>query len=202
MDISIIIIAVTALVSYMAFNRTELMYRYQFNAWQIIHRKEYPRLVTHGFLHANWMHLIINMMVLLSFGRSVLYYFQFISAWPQLLFLFFYLTAIVISSFYALAKHRNNYNYNAIGASGAVSAVVFASIIFDPYNPILLFAIIPIPGIIFGVLYLVYSGVMARKEVDNIGHDAHFWGAVYGLAFPIILQPRLLQYFIDKLLSF
>lgn len=202
MDIYLIIIVITALTSYMAFNRSELLYRYQFNAWQIIHRREYHRLVTHAFLHANWMHLIINMMVLLSFGRSVLYFFQFISSWPRLLFLAFYLTAVVVSSFYSLYKNRNNFNYNAIGASGAVSAVVFASIIFDPYNPILLFAIIPIPGILFGVLYLIYSGVMARKEVDNIGHDAHFWGAVYGLVFPIILQPRLLQYFIDKLLGF
>ncbi len=202
MNISIIIIAVTAIISYMAFNRTELIYRYQFNAWQIIHRKEYYRLITHGFLHGGWMHLIINMMVLFSFGRAVLYYFQVITTWPQMLFLFFYLTAIVISSFYSLSKHRNNYNYNAIGASGAVSAVVFASIVFDPYNPILLFAIIPIPGILFGALYLIYSGYMARKEIDNIGHDAHFWGAVYGLAFPIILQPRLFQYFIHQLLNF
>jgi membrane associated rhomboid family serine protease len=202
MNIYLLIILVTGIVSYLGFSRSELIYRYQFNAWQITHRRELYRLVTHGFFHAGWLHLLVNMMVLWSFGQAVIFYFQFISGMPQLLFLFFYLTAIVISSFYSLSKHRDNVHYNAIGASGAVSAVVFASILFDPYNPILLFAIVPIPGILFGVLYLVYSRIMAQKDIDNIGHDAHFWGAVYGFVFPILLQPKLLQYFIDKLISF
>ncbi len=202
MSIDIIIIAVTCIISYIAFNKTELFYRYQFNAWQIIHRKEYIRLISNGFLHAGWMHLIINMMVLWSFAPAVISYFHFLSGTPQLLFLFFYLTAIVISSLYSLIKHRNNPYYNAIGASGAVSAVVFASILFNPYQPIYLFAIVPIPGIIFGVIYLIYSGVMAKKDMDNIGHDAHFWGAVYGLIFPILLRPELLRYFLHKLLNF
>ncbi len=202
MSIYILIVVVTGLISYIAFGRTEYIYRYQFNAWQIIHRKEYFRMLTHGFFHAGWMHLLVNMMVLWSFGQAVVYYFRFISGSPQLLFLVFYLTAIVVSSVYSLYKHRNNVHYNAIGASGAVSAVVFASIVFDPYNPILLFAIVPIPGILFGVLYLIYSGVMAKKDIDNIGHDAHFWGAVYGFLFPILLKPDLLYYFFNKLLDF
>lgn len=202
MNIYILIVVVTGLISYIGFNHTEYIYRYQFNAWQIIHRREHFRMLTHGFFHAGWMHLLVNMMVLWSFGQAVVYYFQFISGSPQLLFLFFYLSAIVVSGIYSLYKHRNNVHYNAIGASGAVSAVVFASIVFDPYNPILLFAIVPIPGILFGVLYLIYSGVMAKKDIDNIGHDAHFWGAVYGFLFPILLKPDLLHYFFNKLLDF
>ena len=80
--------------------------------------------------------------------------------------------------------------------------MVFASIFFDPYNPVLLFAVLPIPGIIFGVLYLVYSAYMGRKQIDNIGHDAHFFGAVYGLIFPILYEPKLLLRFIEQLTDF
>lgn len=202
MSINLILIAVIVIVSFAGFNKPELVYRYQFNAWQIHQRKEYHRLITHAFFHGGWTHLLVNMFVLWSFSDAVVHYFSFITPSPQLTFLFFFFTACVASSIYDLFKYRSNHHYNAIGASGGVAAVVFASILFNPYQPIYLFAIVPIPGIIFGVVYLVYSGTMARRDSDNIAHDAHFWGAVYGFLFPILVEPSLLRYFIDKLISF
>ncbi|MBT7462935.1 MAG: rhomboid family intramembrane serine protease, partial [Bacteroidetes bacterium] len=174
----------------------------QFNAYQIIRRKQYLRLLLHGFLHANWTHLLVNMLVFYSFGRSLEVFFQHL--FGQLAPLYFaalYILAIIISPIYSLIKHRNNYHYNAVGASGAVSAVVFASIFFAPWEKIYFFGLVPIPGIIFAFLYLIYCWQMSKKDGDNIAHDAHFFGAVFGLLFPIILNPKLLSYFIEQLLG-
>jgi membrane associated rhomboid family serine protease len=106
---------------------------------------------------------------------------------------------ILFSNIYALIKHRNNYFYNSVGASGAVAAVLFAAIFFDPWNPIYFFGILPIPGIVFAVLYLVYSYQMSIKQKDNVAHDAHFLGSLYGFVFPIMLNVQLFQIFLDKL---
>ncbi len=200
MNIAIIIIIVISLISIAGFSQPELIYKYQFNAWQIKNRKEYIRWISHGFFHGSWMHLLINMFVLWSFSKAVLFYFM--SSLPgnsNIIFLFFFFSAIVVSSIYSYAKEKNNYNYNAIGASGAVSAVVFASILYDPFRLIYLY-FIPVPGIVLGIGYLIYSRVMSQRNVDNIGHDAHFWGAVYGFVFPILLNPSLLTHFFNKLL--
>ncbi|MCD6347200.1 MAG: rhomboid family intramembrane serine protease, partial [Bacteroidales bacterium] len=183
---TIVFIVLTAGLSILAFNRREILYKYQFNAYQIIHRKQYLRLILHGFLHANWTHLLVNMLVLYSFGRSLEMYFQHIfGKMAPIYFSALYLGAILIAPLYSLVKNRNNSFYNAVGASGAVSAVVFAAIFFDPWNKIYFFGLLPIPGIIFAILYLVYSWQMSRKEGDNIAHDTHFIGAVFGFIFPI-----------------
>ncbi len=203
MNINTIIILIISVVSIVAFSQPQITLKYQFNAWQIFHRKEYRRLFSHAFFHAGWMHLLINMFVLYSFGRAVLYYFNtFFTGMTDLRYLLLFITAIPVSSLYSLYKERDNPHYNAIGASGAVSAVVFASIFFDPYNPILFFGILPIPGIIFGFLYLFYSKYMSGKNLDNVGHDAHFWGALYGFVFPLFYDPSLIIRFFNQLVSF
>lgn len=203
MTIPIILIAVICLISYLAFSNHEIMARFQLNAWSVVHRKEYIRMISYGFLHADWMHLLINMFVLFSFSQAVIFYFNnFLPGNAELRFLLLFLSAIPVSAFYSLIKNKSNHAYNAVGASGAVSAIVFTSIFFDPYNPILLFGIIPVPGIIFGVLYLFYSARMSKKQIDNIGHDAHFWGAVYGFIFPLLYQPSLFNHFLNQLLTF
>ncbi len=200
MNVAIILIIAICAISIAGFNQVELIYKYQFNAWQIKHRKEYVRLISHGFFHSGWMHLLINMFVLYSFGDAVIFYFsRSLPGNSNLLFILFFLSAIVFSSLYSFGKEKDNYNYNAIGASGAVSAVVFASILYNPYGIIYLY-FIPVPGILLGIGYLVYSKIMAKRNVDNIGHDAHFWGAVYGLLFPILFQPALLRTFIEQVL--
>jgi len=204
---TLIIVAITAIISILAFNREGLFYKLMMNPYQVHHRKEYYRLFTHGFLHADWVHLIINMLVLFSFGSAVERYFGSLESNgmiqnSSLMFLVLYLSGIIISSLSTQFKHKNNPQYNSVGASGAVSAVLFTSIFFAPFQKVLFYAVIPIPGIIFGVLYLVYSQYMTRKNSDNINHDAHFVGAVYGLIFPILLEPSLFSRFINEIMSF
>ncbi|MCK5823447.1 MAG: rhomboid family intramembrane serine protease [Bacteroidales bacterium] len=200
---TLIIIIITSLFSIAAFNRKELIYKYNFNAYQIYHRKQWYRIFSYGFLHANYMHLIINMIVLYSFGTSLEYYFHYyFRGNANLYYISLYAGGIIISTIYSLFRNRDNYNYNAVGASGAVSAVVFSTIFFNPLNKVWFFGILPIPGIIFALLYLGYSYYMSKKNVDDVGHDAHFWGAVFGLIFPIILKPELFHVFINNLFSF
>lgn len=203
MYVHIILIIAISIMSFAAFNQREIMYRFQLNPWSIVHRKQYLRTILHGFLHVDWTHLLVNMFVLYSFGHAVLFYFgYYLPGWTEVRFLVFFLSALPLSALYSIIKYKDNPNYNAVGASGAVSAVVFASIFFDPYRFIYLFAIIPIPGIVFGAVYLVYSAYMAKKQVDNVGHDAHFWGALYGMLFPILSDPSLLQHFFYELIHF
>jgi len=197
---TILIIIITAVVSVVAFQQHEIGYKYNFNAYQIYHRRQWYRIFTHAFLHANWEHLIVNMFVLFSFGTALWsYFYVYFGSNVLLLYLGIYVGGIIISSLYTLIKEKDNHNYNAVGASGAVSAVVFACIFFNPLSKIYFFGIVPIPGILFGGIYLGYSYYMSKKNVDNIGHDAHFWGAVYGFVYPIILKPSLLSNFFNQL---
>lgn len=197
---TIILIVITVAVSYAAFNSAKLMNQLQFNASKIYHKHEYHRLVTHAFVHANWEHLFVNMIVLFSFGRAIEVYFRYNFGNNLILYYFLlYFGGILASNIYALVKHRNNYFYNSVGASGAVSSILFAAIFFDPWNKIYFFGILPIPGIIFAALYLVYSYQMSVKQKDNVAHDAHFLGALYGFIFPVLLNPQLFETFLDKL---
>jgi membrane associated rhomboid family serine protease len=160
-------------------------------------------MFTYGFLHANWDHLIVNMVVLFFFGQALENYFKYyFGAAAILYFILLYVSALVFSTLYDLYKHRDHYHYNAIGASGATSAIVFATIFFAPLDKIYLFFIIPIPGIIFALLYLYYSYYMSKKNQDNIGHNAHFYGAIFGFVFPILIKPQLFSLFLHQILNF
>lgn len=197
---TIILIVITVAISYAAFKSPKLMDQLQFNASKIVHKKEYHRLVTHAFIHANWEHLLVNMIVLFSFGQAIEAYFKYNFGNNAILdYVLLYFGGILVSNIYALIKHRNNYFYNSVGASGAVSAMLFAAIFFDPWNMIYFFGILPIPGIVFAGLYLVYSYQMSVKQKDNVAHDAHFLGALFGFIFPILLNPMLFESFLDKL---
>lgn len=198
--ITITLIIIIGLTSIVTFYQPEIMSKLQFSAFQVYHRKQYYRLVTHAFVHANWEHLIVNMIVLLSFGNLVERYFRgYFGGNGVYYYLLLFFGSVIFSSLWSLYKHKNDYYYNAVGASGAVSAVLFAAIFFDPWSSIYFFGILPIPGIIFGGLYLYYSWYMSRKNIDNIGHDAHFLGAVFGFCLPIIIQPTLFMEFLDLL---
>jgi membrane associated rhomboid family serine protease len=112
-----------------------------------------------------------------------------------------YILAIGAANIKTLIENKNNVWYNAVGASGAVSAVVFAFVLFAPIEKILFFGIIPIPAFLYGLLYLVYSQYMSKKASDNIGHDAHFFGAVFGFVFTGLLRPELFQMFVSKIFN-
>lgn len=203
MMITWFIIGITVLISYITFQNNNLMDKLQFNAARIIHQKQYYRLVSHAFIHVSWSHLAVNMLVLYFFGRNVEAYFEYLFG-PRgtLFYLLLYLGGILVSNAWSLIKHQNDYYYNAVGASGAVSAVLFAYIFLEPMDILYLFMVLPIPGIVFAIGYLFYSYQMGKKKSDNVAHDAHFLGAVFGFVFPLLLRPDLFDNFIDKLFSF
>lgn len=160
------------------------------------------RLLTYAFVHADWMHLAFNMFVLYNFGSGgteAIYKATF-GTKGILFFILLYVGGIITSVIQSVEKNKNNYSYSAVGASGAVSAVVFAFILFYPLQPFyIMFIPIPIPAYIFGALYLIISFVLSRQNKGNIGHDAHFYGAIFGLLFTILLDKKILTHFIQQL---
>ena len=199
-----IIIALTAVVSILAFYNKELQGKLLFSPIMIAQHRQAYRFITHAFVHADWVHLAINMFVLLSFGRAVESFYDYLfglKGWY--FFLLLYFGGVVLSSTPSFAKHKDNKFYHAVGASGAVSAVVFASILISPLTGIrFIFIPFDIPAFIFGILYLIYSAYMSKRGNDNIGHDAHFWGAVFGLVFTLLLKPALGMAFIQQIAEF
>ncbi|MFO7843593.1 MAG: rhomboid family intramembrane serine protease [Bacteroidales bacterium] len=204
---TIFIIIVTSLISILAFGNRALFEKLQLTPYKVYHKKEWYRIISHGFLHADWVHLIINMIVLLSFGNAVENIFKKLAAngtikSPVLVFVLLYFISMIAASITSVIKQKDNAWYHSVGASGAVSAVIFTSIFFQPLARLYLYAVIPIPGIVFGVLYLGYSHYMSKKGGDNINHDAHFIGAVVGFIFPLFIDPSLIHVFLNQLFNF
>lgn len=198
---TIIIIVLTSIVSLLAFNNSVWFDKLKFNAYFVKHSNEKYRLLSYGLIHADWVHLIVNMFVLYSFGRVVeLFFTMHFEEKAYYYYGLLYLGGIALSVLAAFGKHKDNILYNAVGASGAVSAVVFSSIVLYPVGKItFIFLPIPISSPVFGLIYLVYSYFMSKKAQDNIGHDAHFWGAIFGVVFTIALKPELFLIFIKQL---
>ncbi len=198
------IIIIIVLTSISAFNNETLFHKMKFAPYIIREASsEIHRFLAYGFIHANWIHLIINMLVLYMFGMDVEKAFATVfPGYGRLLFLGMFVLAIVISVIPSYLKHRSNPSYSAVGASGAVSAVVFSYVLFFPSSTLMLLLIpIPIPAPVFAIIYLVYSAIMAKKNIDNIGHDAHFYGAVFGLVFTIVAKPIIGKLFIIKIMD-
>ncbi|MBU1370861.1 MAG: rhomboid family intramembrane serine protease [Bacteroidetes bacterium] len=196
------IIILTVLISIAAFNNAELFQRFRFNAWLIKEKKQSWRFFTYAVLHAGWMHLLVNMFVFYSFGRFVEQAFIQVFGMGQglLYFVLLYVGGVIFSTLYDYNKQKSNPYYDAVGASGAVAAVLFSSILLAPTNSLFIFPIpFPVPAWIFGLLYLVYSAYMGKKGADNIGHNAHFFGAVFGLVFTILINPEFAQMFIVQM---
>lgn len=201
--ITIIIIAITVLVSIISMDNHSLKNKLMFNAYMIHNRKEWYRFFSNGLIHADWMHLAFNMFSLYIFGGNVEQMYRdndVFGAKGILFFILLYIGGLVMSSLYSYEKHKNDIYYNALGASGAVSAVIFAFIILAPTQKLMLLILpIPIPAYLFGLIFLGIEYYMAKRGQGNIGHDAHFWGAVFGIAFTLILKPSLLQSFIEQI---
>ncbi len=198
---TLIIIGITALVSILAFNNSALFERMKFSPYAIKHGNEGWRFASYGLIHAGWLHLLINMWVLYSFGDIVERTFRMnYGVKGMFYYLLFYIGGLLFSVLFDFNKYKNNVYYSAVGASGAVSAVVFSSILIYPVGSIYLFPIpFSIPSWLFGVSYLAYMVYMQKKGQDNIGHSAHFWGAVFGMALTIILLPHVLSSFISQM---
>lgn len=200
-EINYIIIGFTCLISFMAFNNPYWTYKLKHWPYQEVRDGEYYRWLTSGFLHGDIMHLVFNMITLYFFGRTVEMWFALVFPdFGRMFYLVFYLVAIVAASSATFFKYRESPSFASIGASGAVAAVLFASILILPTNKIYLFFIpIGIPGFIFGILYLWFSAYEAKRGQDNIDHTAHYYGAIFGFFFPILFEPRLVPLFIGQL---
>ncbi len=186
MSITFIIIAITCIVSILAFSRDQLKEDLLFWPFLIKREGQYYRIITHGALHADAMHLIFNMVSFYSFGIALEEYFfpVLFGELARALFALLYVLGIIASVIPDLIKHRDHSYYRSLGASGAVSAVVFSAITIQPKMPIQFFFIpFPIPGYIFGLAFLVLSATLAKKGGGNIGHNAHFWGSIFGIVF-------------------
>lgn len=202
MSATLIIIIATSLVSILCFTGTLPFDSLKFSAWDVWHRKRWYQMLSYGLVHGGWGHLLFNMLTLYFFGDVVEKYFQaaFGPGTGIILYLLLYVSAIAVSTIGDLVKYKDEPHYSAVGASGAVSAILFASILFEPKMGIYMYFIpIPIPGYIFAPLYLLYCWWAAKRNMDNIGHSAHFWGAVYGLVFPLICNPQIFHHFLSQL---
>jgi membrane associated rhomboid family serine protease len=196
--VTYVLIAVTALVSYLAFNNARLMDRLILWPPAIDRHRQYDRLVTHGFIHADMTHLLFNMITLFFFGRAVEQ--VFVERIGVFGFAAFYLSAIVMAILPTYFRHQHDRNYRSLGASGAVSAVLFSYILFAPWTLIFVM-FIPVPAIVYAVAYVGYSIWMDRRGGDNVNHSAHLWGAAYGVMFTLLLEPRVFQHFLASLMQ-
>jgi membrane associated rhomboid family serine protease len=197
--ITIVIIVITVGISLYAMNQPRIMASFMMNPYMVTQRGQYYRVITSGFIHKDYMHLIFNMFSFYFFGTNLEYIFGIIFGnLGPVYFIALYLLGIIVSDLPTLFKHRNNPGYNSLGASGAVSSVIFACILFDPLADLLIY-FIPVKGFIFAILYLVYSYVSAKRSRDGINHDAHLYGALFGILFCIVLYPRSILIFIDQL---
>ncbi|MBB6365616.1 MULTISPECIES: rhomboid family intramembrane serine protease [Xanthomonas] len=197
--VNLILIVLTVLVSWAAFNNRRLLDRLILWPPAIDRHKQYDRLVTYGFIHADFPHLLFNMVTLYFFGGPIEVLMERMTG-NMLVYPLFYLSALVVSILPSYLKNQKNPNYMSLGASGAVSAVLFAFILMAPWTGIFFFFIpIPIPAILYAVFYVGYSIWMDRRGGDNVNHSAHLAGAAFGVMFLLIMEPSVLQHFLGEL---
>jgi membrane associated rhomboid family serine protease len=193
-NITLIVIVITIVASIYAWKKPEIYYKWMMNPYRVNHNNEYYRFITSGFIHADYAHLFFNMFSLYFFAQVVEYSLGILN------FLILYIVGIIISDLPTYFKYRDASHYNSLGASGGVSSVIFASILLDPLNKIYIFFIpVGIPGFIYGLLFLGFCYYMSKKGGDNINHDAHFYGAIFGLVFTAIFLPGALSSFFSQI---
>jgi membrane associated rhomboid family serine protease len=190
-SITLIIIIITAIISFMAFSNAELMNKLIFYPPDIAQRKQWYRFFSNGLIHADIGHLAFNMISLYFFGDLVNDAFSsntLFGNMGSLLYLIMYVSALAVCLVPTYTKNKENYYYRSLGASGAVSAVIFSGILLYPAAPLSFFFLpLQIPGFIFGPLYLIITAYLNKRGGGGINHSAHLWGALYGIAFTIVL---------------
>ena len=193
-----IIVAITCLISFLLMNNQSGKSMLIFHPVTISQHGQWHRFLTSGFIHADVWHLLVNMFVLWSFGNVVekYYYPSAMGDLSTLKFIGLYFGGIIVSSIPSFLRHKNDPSYAALGASGGVAAVVFAAIVFAPWQNLYLYGVIAIPQILAGVAYVAYSWYKDKHATDNIGHMAHLTGAVWGFVFTILMNFALLLHFV------
>tara|TARA_Y100001954_G_C15705213_1_gene549985 strand:+ start:501 stop:1133 length:633 start_codon:yes stop_codon:yes gene_type:complete len=199
--ITYVIILITSIISIYCFNKPELNNKLMFSPYRYINDKKRWIILTHGFIHADFFHLFFNMYVLYVFAPSVESYFNITSEIGYIYFISLYILGILFSTIPSLFKHYDNPNYFSLGASGAVSSIVFAYILIFPLRELGLVLLpgIWLPGFIFGSLYLIAEHYLSKKQYSNIAHDAHLSGSIFGIIFIILYDFNNVQKFIQKI---
>ncbi len=198
-DITLTIIIITCVITLTGFRNGKVVDELIFWPPAISKKHQYYRFISCGLIHADYMHLIFNMLTLYFFGTFMEAHYQGELGLQKWYYLALYIGALIVSNIPTYLKHRNDYNYRSLGASGAVSAVLFAFILLYPWQRIVVL-VFPVPAIVYGVLFLVYSAYMSRKGGDNVNHDAHFYGALFGILFTIAVSPDVAGDFWNKLM--
>jgi membrane associated rhomboid family serine protease len=203
MTITIFILLLTSLISILGFNNYSIIRKLSHQPVREQNNNEYYRFISSGFVHGDMFHLFVNMFVLYAFGGFVEAKFQQIHGFipGSVIYAFFYLFMIILANMPSFVKYKDFPSYSSIGASGATSAIVFSYILFRPLSILELYFFLPIPAILFGLLYLWYSNWASKKQRDNIDHDAHFYGAVAGFLFTAFMKKELITDFFNQLTS-
>ncbi|MGM9476392.1 rhomboid family intramembrane serine protease [Pedobacter sp. GSP4] len=189
-----LIFVFTIITSLYAFYDHSIYGKFMLHPFSVARGHKVFTLITSGLVHADWMHLFFNMFTFYAFAFTLE---RLMGSWQ---FGLLYFLGLVLSDLQTVFKHKEHFNYNSLGASGAISAVLFSYILFNPMSKIyIMFIPIGIPAVVFGVLYLIYCAYASRNSRDHINHDAHFFGALTGLIFTIIFVPGILQNFFGLL---
>lgn len=200
-SLTLIIIIITCLVSYQAFENRDISQKLRHHPYSEKRNSEFYRFISSGFVHGDWMHLLINMYVLYEFGTVVEMKFleMFGDLQGRLYFLALYFLTIMFADIPTYIKHKDNPGFASVGASGGVSGILFVYVLFHPWSWLLLYFIIPIPAILAAVAYVIYSSWASKNSQGRIDHDAHLYGAIFGFLFAIVLRPSLFNDFLTRL---
>lgn len=187
MSITFLLIATNVLFYFISMSNKQLLDKTVMWPYYVKRNNEYHRFITSGFIHADLMHLFFNMFTLYFFGKNVEAVFHIGQLGGTASFIGLYLGGLIASDIPGYFRHQDNYSYRSLGASGAVSGVVFAAVVFSPWSSIYLYGALKISAALYAVLFVMYCMYMDKRGGDNVNHNAHLWGALYGLAFTIIL---------------
>lgn len=193
-----IIFAFTIATSIYTFSNQQLYGRFMLHPYTVSKGRHLYTLFTSGLIHRDWAHLLFNMLTFYFFGFSLEALLASLSSWGHLQFALIYLLGLVLSDMGTVYKQKDNPSYYSLGASGAICAVLFSFILFDPKMMLGVFLIIPMPAWLFGILFLGYCMWASKNARDGINHDAHFYGALFGIVLTIIFYPWVIQHFIEQ----
>ena len=202
-NFTFIFIVIITISSIYGWNNTGFQSKWMFNPYSVYHGKQYFRFLSSGFIHSNLAHLIFNMIALYFFGGVIeRIYLKLYGAPGIILYIVTFLAGIIVSNLKTYYKFRNSSYYNSLGASGGVASVLFASIIYKPTVGICLYFAICMPAFILGAIYLIYSYYSGKRSADNVNHDAHLFGSLFGIVFTILLRPIVLIEFVQQIIEF